>query len=104
MSNGCTLSHLAVLESGATPTQRKRRVGRVSLCAQCCSNNFILRECWQQSIWWVSLGNGTVRLVGCGAWFTGSGASPIVFWVIPPCLTWVLHWQVRCLLHQGHQV
>ena len=23
VSNGCTLSHLAVLESGATPTQRK---------------------------------------------------------------------------------
>ena len=37
-SNGCTLSHLAVLESGATPTRRKGRVGRVY--ERCCS------KCW----------------------------------------------------------
>ena len=37
-SNGCTLSHLAVLESGATPTRRDGRVGRV--CVWCCS------KCW----------------------------------------------------------
>ena len=36
VSNGCTLSHLAVLESGATPTRRKGRMGRV--CVRCCSN------------------------------------------------------------------
>ena len=42
VSNGCTLSHLAVLESGATPTRRKGLVGRV--CVRCCSNYFILRR------------------------------------------------------------
>ena len=32
VSNGCTLSHLAVLESGGTPTRRKARcVGSVLL-------------------------------------------------------------------------
>ena len=69
VSNGCTLSHLAVLESGATPTWRKGRVGRV--CVRCCSNYFTLRGC------------GTVRLIG-RVWcmVVGEWASPIVCWVI----------------------
>ena len=71
VSNGCTLSHLAVLESGATPTRRKGRVGRV--CVRCCSNYFTLRGC------------GTVRLIG-RVWcmVLGEWASPIVFLVIQP--------------------